>query len=147
MNHTTGTHCILELFECPFEVLDDENIIREAVEEAAAESGSTLLALTSHHFDPQGATALGLLAESHISIHTWPETGYAAADVFTCGKQCNPRKACSLLIEKLKSRRHSLSVLQRGPEKHFPNVIDIPKAAKQNRERPCPGSTIPTSYG
>jgi S-adenosylmethionine decarboxylase len=114
MNQATGKHCILELFECPGKLLDDEAFIRHTLGRAANESGATLLKLTSHKFSPQGVTALGLLAESHIAIHTWPETGYAAVDVFTCGTHCDPVKACRILVKHLQSGRHSRSVLQRG---------------------------------
>jgi S-adenosylmethionine decarboxylase len=114
LNQPTGVHCILELFDCPFELLNNETFICRMIDLAAAESGSTLLSMTSHHFDPQGVTALGLLAESHISIHTWPENGYAAADIFTCGSHCDPQKASEFLIEKLKAHRHTLSVIERG---------------------------------
>jgi S-adenosylmethionine decarboxylase len=114
LNQTTGKHCILELFECPFDLLDDEAFIRRIASKAAVESGSTLLTLTSHKFSPQGVTALALLAESHLAIHTWPETGYAAVDVFTCGTHCDPIKACRILVEQLRAGRHSRTVLQRG---------------------------------
>lgn len=116
MSQSTGVHCILELFECPFELLNDESFVRQSVIMAAAESASTLLSLTSHAFSPQGVTALGLLAESHVSIHTWPEKGYAAADVFTCGCNCDPQRACRLLTRLFQSGDHTLSVMQRGPE-------------------------------
>ena len=55
--------------------------------------------LVTHSFKPQGVTGLALLAESHISIHTWPEIGYAAIDVFTCGDHTMPEKACKLLFK------------------------------------------------
>ena len=77
-----GTHLILEMYDCPAEVIDDLERVREAVREAARAARSTLLHEAAHSFQPQGVTALGLLAESHISVHTWPELGYAAADVF-----------------------------------------------------------------
>jgi S-adenosylmethionine decarboxylase len=70
----------------------------------------------SHKFHPQGVTALGLLSESHISIHTWPEHGYAAADVFTCGDRANPQRACNYLLKAFEATRHSLTKLVRGPE-------------------------------
>lgn len=115
MNQTTGSHCILELYDCPYDLLDDKEFICQTLSRAAEESGSTLLSLTIHKFEPQGVTALGLLAESHISIHTWPEKGYAAADVFTCGIHCDPVKACQFLVKQLNALRHTQSVLQRGP--------------------------------
>ena len=75
---------------------------------------STLLQLVSHQFEPQGVTALALLAESHMSIHTWPENGYAAIDVFTCGRTATPEAACAFLVEQFGAARHRLKVLSRG---------------------------------
>ena len=74
----------------------------------------------SHHFHPQGVTALGLIAESHVAIHTWPEYRYAAIDVFTCGRRANAEKACRYLISALKAERHSLKTLTRGSEVALP---------------------------
>jgi S-adenosylmethionine decarboxylase len=70
----------------------------------------------THQFEPHGVTALGLLAESHISIHTWPEYGYAACDVFTCGQTANPQQACQYLVCVFRAARHSLTKMVRGPE-------------------------------
>lgn len=109
-----GTHCILELFECPFDLLNDELFVRDALVRASRRSLSTLLNITSHKFHPQGVTVLGLLAESHISIHTWPEHGYAAIDVFTCGQNADPAKACDFLIKHFAARSHQLKILSRG---------------------------------
>jgi S-adenosylmethionine decarboxylase proenzyme len=91
--HTTprSTHCILELNGCPSDLLNDHGFVCESVAQASKEGLSALLELSSHHFEPQGVTVVGLLAESHISIHTWPECGYAAADVFTCGDTADPQ--------------------------------------------------------
>lgn len=109
-----GIHCLLELTGCSQALLNDEAFIRQAVTDAAAASGSTLLSLTSHAFSPCGVTALGLLAESHLSIHTWPENGYAAIDIFTCGTSCHPADACTLLKERFKAVHSSLRTLSRG---------------------------------
>ena len=67
-----GKHCILELYNCDPAKLDDEAFLRNAITTAAKRAGATLLNLITHRFDPQGVTGLALLAESHISIHTWP---------------------------------------------------------------------------
>lgn len=109
-----GTHCILEIHGCPFEKLNDEAFVRHALAEACRHGMSTLLQLTSHKFEPQGVTSLALLAESHISIHTWPENGYAAVDVFTCGPTARPTLACEYLIEAFSATDHHLRVLPRG---------------------------------
>lgn len=105
---------MLELFGCPVEKLDDPIFVRDALRNAAGVSRSSLLKEVSHRFAPQGVTALGLLAESHISIHTWPEHGYAAADIFTCGKTAEPEKACQYLVDVFEARRHSMRKLARG---------------------------------
>ena len=146
MNHSTGIHCILELYECPFELLNDETFIRQAITMAADQSGSTLLAMTSHKFSPQGVTALGLLAESHISIHTWPETGYAAADVFTCGSNCDPQKACRFLSNLLRSKRNNMSVVPRGPRMPS-NVISFPGPNQNLQEDACKRPTPHPPFG
>ncbi|MGF1537859.1 MAG: adenosylmethionine decarboxylase [Elainellaceae cyanobacterium] len=109
-----GLHCILELHGCPAALLNDKDFICQSLREAARKANSTLLGEVSHRFEPQGATALALLAESHISIHTWPETGYAAVDVFTCGQDTTPRQACQYLIQALQAAQHTLQVIARG---------------------------------
>ena len=84
------THLLFTLKNCPYELLDDENYVRQTVEEAADIAHATILNLASHKFEPHGVTCVAMLAESHISIHTWPEHGKAVCDVFTCGEQTMP---------------------------------------------------------
>ena len=111
-----GKHCILELYDCDPSKLDDETFLRHTITTAAQRAGATLLNLITHRFEPQGVTGLALLAESHISIHTWPENGYAAVDVFTCGDHTMPEKACEVLCEELAAGRHALrSFLRETP--------------------------------
>ena len=108
-----GKHCILELYECDYAKLNDEAFVRTSVTSAAKIAGAKLLNLITHRFYPQGVTGLALLAESHISIHTWPESRYAAIDVFTCGKQTLPERACELLIKEFCAKRYSLKSFSR----------------------------------
>ncbi len=82
------------------------------IETAADCSGATVVQTISKKFDPQGVTAITLLSESHISIHTWPERGDAAVDVFTCG-DCNPKIGCDVIIQQLQSKNHTLSYIER----------------------------------
>ena len=111
-----GKHCILELYDCDPAKLDNETFLRDTITTAAERAGATLLNLITHRFEPQGVTGLALLAESHISIHTWPENGYAAVDVFTCGDHTLPEKACEVLCEELAAGRHALrSFLRETP--------------------------------
>lgn len=83
-------HILFTLKGCNQELLDDESFIRDVIYHASVKCKSTLLALNSHKFDPQGVTCVAMLAESHISIHTWPENGMAVCDVFTCGDHTIP---------------------------------------------------------
>ena len=111
-----GKHCILELYDCDSTKLNDEAFLRSTITTAAKRGGATLLNLITHRFEPQGVTGLALLAESHISIHTWPESGYAAVDVFTCGDHTMPEQACAVMRDELKARRHALrSFLRETP--------------------------------
>ena len=111
-----GKHCILELYDCDQDKLDNEVFLRDAITTAAKSAGATLLNLITHRFEPQGVTGLALLAESHISIHTWPESGYAAVDVFTCGDHTMPEQACAILCAELQAKRHALkSFLRETP--------------------------------
>ncbi len=134
-----GSHCILEMYNCPAGILNDLAFVREAIRDAAEVSGSTLLHEIQHAFSPQGVTALALLAESHISVHTWPESGYAAADVFTCGEHTLPEKACELLVTRLQARRYALRRLERGLQAPHqqPSSAPIPADAPQEDDS-CP---------
>ena len=98
-SENVGRHCILELYQCDHAKLNDEAFIRTTITSSAKIAGATLLSLVTHSFKPQGVTGIALLAESHISIHTWPEIGYAAIDVFTCGDHTMPDKACKLFFK------------------------------------------------
>ena len=93
--------------------LNDEAFLRTSITSAAKGAGATLLNLITHRFEPQGVTGLALLAESHISIHTWPESGYAAVDVFTCGNHTMPEQACEFLIREFSAKSFSLKSFKR----------------------------------
>ena len=108
-------HLLLELYRCDYEKLNDESFLRCTLTKAAKLAKATVLNLISNKFEPQGVTAIALLAESHISIHTWPESNYSAVDIFTCGQNMLPELASQYLIEALKAEEHSLRVIQRNP--------------------------------
>ena len=120
-----GIHCIAELYECPRDLLNDESFIVIALRESVKKGLATLLHEVSHHFTPQGVTALGLIAESHVAIHTWPEYGYAAVDVFTCGDRANAEKACRHLASALRAGRCSMRKLDRGSELIGPAACEL----------------------
>ncbi len=129
-----GLHCILDLYGCPVELLNDASFVKEALREAVKHASATLIEEVVHQFRPQGVTAIALLAESHLSIHTWPELAYAAADVFTCGRRVQPEEACRYLAIAFKAREHSLIKLPRGA-RPAPSDRSSPGSAKEVR---CP---------
>ena len=109
-----GIHCILDMFQCPPALLNDADHVSRAIEEAVRAAGATLLKCFTHLFQPQGVTAIALLAESHLSIHTWPERGYAAVDIFTCGKSSKPEEAIEAMVDLFLAGSYSSSVIERG---------------------------------
>ena len=96
-------HVLFELEGCPFSALDDEEHIKFCLLHAAEASHSQVLKIETHKFEPQGVTGFALLAESHLSIHTWPEKGVAKCDIFTCGEKCDPHKAVEYLGKAFKA--------------------------------------------
>ena len=111
-----GVHALIELYDCPYRLLNDEQYIRDALRRAAAQAQTHMLKLSSHQFSPQGVTALGLLSESHISIHTWPEKGYAAADLFTCSQKTLSEAVTETLVTLFQAGRYSASYVSRGED-------------------------------
>ena len=108
-------HLLLELYRCDCEKLNDESFLRCTLNKAAKIAKATVLNLISNKFEPQGVTAIALLAESHISIHTWPESNYSAVDIFTCGQNMMPELASQYLIQSLSAEEHSLRIIERNP--------------------------------
>jgi S-adenosylmethionine decarboxylase len=107
-------HCVAELYRADTEKLNDADFINKALTSAAELANATVLSVYTHSFTPQGVTGFALLAESHISIHTWPEHGFAAIDAFTCGSKTDPEVACTYLASCFDSRGHSISFIDRN---------------------------------
>ena len=88
-----GRHLIVEYAECDRSLLNNKSLIEQYMNEAVRKSGATIVRSVFHRYAPQGVSGVVVIAESHISIHTWPEYGYAAVDFFTCGEAADPYKA------------------------------------------------------
>jgi S-adenosylmethionine decarboxylase len=112
--YALGRHLLLELENCNKEMLDDSDFLRDCLNEAAIKCGATVVGESFYHFSPCGVSGVVNIAESHISIHTWPEFGYAAVDVFTCGDDVKPDEAAKLIVEKLEAKNYSVVELRRG---------------------------------
>lgn len=111
---------VCDLYGCAPQVLDDPDLVRIAMYRAARVSGARVLSADFHRFDPQGVTGLLLLAESHLSVHTWPERGYAAVDAYTCGDHTNPRLAVDVLARSFGARSERRRVMARRAEPPSP---------------------------
>ena len=111
---TLGRHLLVEFHECDSVVLDDFDTVKREMLEAAKVAGATIVGDVFHRFSPPGASGAVVIAESHLSIHTWPEYGYAAVDLFTCGTSVDPFKAFDHLTGVLGARRVEHTEHRRG---------------------------------
>ena len=120
-----GTHLVVDAWQAPTELLNDPEAIREALLKAIDAGKATLIDLCVHQFSPHGVTATATLAESHIAIHTWPEHGYFAADLFFCGAG-QPKLAMKILQTALQAKEIKTREFYRGifPEKNKSVLID-----------------------
>ena len=109
-----GKHLLLELIDCNHDLLNDIEYLRKVLSDTAVQIGATVLNDSFYQFTPQGVSGVVLIAESHISIHTWPEYNYAAVDVFTCGDVIQPKDAVKPLAEKLKAKTTTYMEIKRG---------------------------------
>lgn len=109
-----GTHTLIELHGCDAHALSDVAVVRALMLEAVKNSGGTHVTDAFHHFTPHGVSGVIVIAESHVTIHTWPEHGYAAADVFTCGQSFQHALFVTMLREGLRAENVTTQTLSRG---------------------------------
>jgi S-adenosylmethionine decarboxylase len=111
---TMGKHFLLDLKDCNKELLDDLGFIQSVLHSVAKEAGNAVLGESFHRFLPQGISGVVLITGAHLCIHTWPEHGYAAIDVFSYGDLSQPEEAARMIMEKLESKNPSIVELKRG---------------------------------
>ncbi|HHT85640.1 MAG: adenosylmethionine decarboxylase [Bacillota bacterium] len=109
-----GRHVLAEVYGCGFDILNDLDRIREILVSAALSAGAEVLETTFHRFSPQGISGVVVISESHLAIHTWPELGYAAIDVFTCGSHVDPWVAMEAIIEEFGATSVTATEVKRG---------------------------------
>lgn len=113
--HALGRHVILELHDCDRKRLSNCEFLRETLLEACRRAGATILGNSFHVFSPyDGVSGVIIIAESHLSIHTWPEYSYAAVDIFACGDSLHPERAVELMVQELRAGNHSVTEIKRG---------------------------------
>ena len=121
-----GIHLHLELWECEQAMLDAPKRVEQALKTAAKAANCTVVQSVIHRFSPQGVSGVVVLAESHISVHTWPELAYAAVDVFTCGAECTPQNAVNHLFNAFSAKKSTVKSFSRGiPEPAVQRVAKI----------------------
>ena len=108
-----GKHYILDCFDCDPEVIKFVASTREVLLRAVEESKATLIDDLFHQFDPVGVSGVVLISESHFSVHTWPESGFAGVDIFTCGPM-EPQKAIDIIKAGFGAKKVNVKVLSRG---------------------------------
>jgi len=109
-----GYHLLIEFNGCDHGILNDVGRIKSLLDEAALVSGASIVDSIFHRFNPHGVSGVVVIAESHLAIHTWPEYGYAAVDLFTCGETVDPWKAYEFLKKGLKPQSTSTKEILRG---------------------------------
>ena len=109
-----GRQIMVELYDCDPALLNDVEFVRCEMEQAAVQCGATVVENVIHQFNPHGISGVVLIAESHLTIHTWPEYGYAALDLFTCGEEIDPEIAFDHLERKFNAGSTSQIEMRRG---------------------------------
>ncbi len=108
-----GLHAHVELWGVETALLNDAAALEDVLRRVAERSGAHVVGSLSHAYTPQGAAVVVLLAESHLSLHSWPEHGYAAADLFTCGRTLTGA-GVEALLEALRPTRNEVRLYERG---------------------------------
>ena len=121
-----GRHLLVDLYGCDCDLLDDREYIETQLRAAAAAAGARILGAVFHRFNPHGVTGVLVVQESHLAIHTWPEYGYAAVDLFTCGQNINPWRAYEILKAVLRADRATAVEMHRGQSDMLPARRQVP---------------------
>jgi S-adenosylmethionine decarboxylase proenzyme len=109
-----GQHLLVELYNCPSDRLNDAPFLERTLEDAARDAGATVVISSFYPFSPHGVSGVVVITESHLAIHTWPERGYAAVDVFTCGHTVEPHAIAQAIVKALGAERHEIISQPRG---------------------------------
>jgi len=134
-NQALGKHILMEAYDCEYDVLDDLRGIQSAMIEAAERTGATVVDVAFRKFEPYGVSGVVIISESHLAIHTWPEFGYAAIDLFTCGDKADPWKAFEYLSNYFKPKKITTMEIRRGSlvttdNKNYVSIDSIRESVK-----------------
>ncbi|MCH6255635.1 adenosylmethionine decarboxylase [Puniceicoccaceae bacterium K14] len=110
-----GTHILLELNNCPDDLLLNQEHLESVLSNSATQAGATVIKSVFHQFSPHGLSGVVVIAESHITVHTWPEHNYAAIDIFTCGDPNIAQRIQDQIIKEFTPATHTTQTITRGP--------------------------------
>jgi S-adenosylmethionine decarboxylase len=131
-----GIHLLIELWSCNTQKIDNLDYLEKIMSQAAEVAGATVLKTAFQDFSPQGVSGVVVIAESHLTIHTWPEYGYCAIDIFTCGDKVDPWKAAGFLKQELEAEKVSVRDFLRG----IPASEDEPSKEYEYKNVACGSS-------
>jgi len=114
MANSLGRHVLAEIYGCSAEILNDIHQVEKIMVKAALVAGAEIREVAFHKFSPQGVSGVVVISESHLAIHTWPELGYAAVDVFTCGDTVDPWVSCNHIKQEFGAQRMEAKEVKRG---------------------------------
>lgn len=114
MANSLGRHVLAEIYGCSEDILNDIQSVEKIMVKAALAAGAEIREVAFHKFSPQGVSGVVVISESHLAIHTWPELGYAAVDVFTCGETVDPWVSCNYIKEHFWAQRMDAKEVKRG---------------------------------
>ncbi len=109
-----GRHILAEVYGCDPSILNDLRRVEKIMVDAALHAGADVREVAFHQFSPQGISGVVVISESHLAVHTWPELGYAAVDVFTCGETVNPWDACDYICQHMEAAQVTATETRRG---------------------------------
>jgi S-adenosylmethionine decarboxylase len=118
MANFLGRHVLAEIYDCSAEILNDIKSVEKIMVRAALVAGAEIREVAFHKFSPQGVSGVVVISESHLAIHTWPELGYAAVDVFTCGESVDPWVSCNYIKREFAAQRMEATEIKRGVFPH-----------------------------
>lgn len=118
MANSLGRHVLAEIYDCSANILNDIAAVEKIMVKAALAAGAEIREVAFHMFSPQGVSGVVVISESHLAIHTWPELGYAAVDVFTCGNTVDPWVSCDYIKREFQAQRMEAKEVKRGVFSH-----------------------------
>lgn len=140
---TKGQHLLVEYHGCESTILNDPEAVEGLLRQAATAAGAHIVGSLFHRFTPQGVSGVVVIEESHLSIHTWPEKGYAAIDFYTCG-DCQPELAHQTIVDELKPQRCEKMLVHRGLNDGGPSMRVVEAPAKSARRRRNAARQLPS---